>query len=80
LWLQYLSHKLARLAVPYAMLTVFAASVSLAERHVFYRLALAAQVAFYLLAGYGALVELRSRASAAAGAAATDGAPMREVA
>jgi biofilm PGA synthesis N-glycosyltransferase PgaC len=79
LWLQYLSHKVARLAVPYAMLAVFAASVSLADRHVFYRLALAAQVAFYLLAGYGALVELRGRA-AGAGAAASERDAMREVA
>jgi cellulose synthase/poly-beta-1,6-N-acetylglucosamine synthase-like glycosyltransferase len=60
-WLQYMSHKLGRLAVPYALLTMFAASLALSAAHVFYQLALGAQVAFYLLAGCGALLELRGR-------------------
>jgi cellulose synthase/poly-beta-1,6-N-acetylglucosamine synthase-like glycosyltransferase len=60
-WLQYVSHKLGRLAVPYALLTIFAASLALSAAHVFYQLALGAQVAFYLLAGCGALLELRGR-------------------
>jgi biofilm PGA synthesis N-glycosyltransferase PgaC len=66
LWLQYVSHKLGRLAVPYAMLALFAASILAADRHVFYRFVLGAQVAFYLLAGYGATMELRARPHARA--------------
>ena len=31
-WLQYVSHKLGRLAVPYAMLAIFVASIVLAGR------------------------------------------------
>jgi poly-beta-1,6-N-acetyl-D-glucosamine synthase len=80
LWLQYLSHKLGRLAVPYAMLTLFAASLSMADRHLFYRLALAAQVAFYLLAGYGAMIELRARVRLGAARRAAGRGAMREVA
>src|ERR1051325_3832314 len=60
-WLQYVSHKLGRLAVPYALLTLFAASIVLATARPLYMSALAAQVAFYLLAGYGALLELGAR-------------------
>jgi poly-beta-1,6-N-acetyl-D-glucosamine synthase len=60
-WWQYASHKLARLIVPYALLTAFASSLALATVHVFYLLALAAQVGWYLLAGYGALIENRER-------------------
>ncbi|HEX3701696.1 MAG TPA: glycosyltransferase family 2 protein [Vicinamibacterales bacterium] len=59
-WLQYVSHKLGRLAVPYAMLTIFVASIVLSDR-AFYSAALWGQVAFYLLAGYGAVLELTSR-------------------
>jgi biofilm PGA synthesis N-glycosyltransferase PgaC len=61
IWLQYLSHKLGRLAVPYALLTLFGASILTAEASRFYQLALTAQVVFYLLAGYGAVIELRAR-------------------
>jgi len=59
-WLQYVSHKIGRLLVPYALIGVFAASVTLAGQHVFYTLALFAQCALYLLGGYGAWLELRS--------------------
>ncbi len=59
-WLQFVSHKLGRLAVPYAMLAVFAASITLATKP-FYLMVLAAQVAFYLLAGYGAVLEFSAR-------------------
>jgi poly-beta-1,6-N-acetyl-D-glucosamine synthase len=61
IWLQYLSHKLGRLAVPYALLMLFAASILMAEASPLYQLALTAQVAFYLLAGYGAMIELHAR-------------------
>src|SRR5262249_34452545 len=43
-WLQYMSHKVGRLVVPYAMLTTFFASIVLSVTHLFYALALAAQV------------------------------------
>jgi poly-beta-1,6-N-acetyl-D-glucosamine synthase len=59
-WLQYVSHKIGRLTVPYAMLTIFVASITLSDR-AFYDAALWGQVAFYLLAGYGAVLELTSR-------------------
>jgi cellulose synthase/poly-beta-1,6-N-acetylglucosamine synthase-like glycosyltransferase len=60
-WWQYLSHKVGRLLVPYAWLAAFAANVVLAEHSRWYQLLLAAQVAFLLLAGYGAILELMSQ-------------------
>ncbi len=81
IWLQYLSHKLGRLAVPYAMLILFASSILLADRHALYQLALALQVAFYLLAGYGAVIELRGRVQTGTPhGAGSQRAVMREVA
>jgi cellulose synthase/poly-beta-1,6-N-acetylglucosamine synthase-like glycosyltransferase len=57
-WLQYVSHKIGRLAVPYALIALLAANIALAAQHVLYGLTLAGQCGFYLLAGYGAwLVE-----------------------
>jgi hypothetical protein len=56
-WLQYVSHKLGRLFVPYALLLLFASSIALAGWHMVYALALGAQCALYLLAGYGAWLE-----------------------
>ena len=63
-WIQYASHKIGRLAVPYAMLLLFSASVVLARGGTFYLLALASQVGFLLLAGYGAVLEASSRMTA----------------
>jgi poly-beta-1,6-N-acetyl-D-glucosamine synthase len=63
-WVQYVSHKLGRLLVPYALLTLFAASVALSGRAAIYTLALIAQCALYLLAGYGAWLEHRASARA----------------
>jgi biofilm PGA synthesis N-glycosyltransferase PgaC len=63
-WLQYVSHKLGRLAVPYAMLAIFSSSIVLAAVSgpvSFYGAALIGQVIFYLLAGVGALLELMAR-------------------
>jgi hypothetical protein len=60
-WFQYLSHKVGRLAAPYALIAIFCASLLLAGAHPFYLAALVAQVAFFLLAGYGAVLEYRSR-------------------
>jgi cellulose synthase/poly-beta-1,6-N-acetylglucosamine synthase-like glycosyltransferase len=60
-WLQYVSHKVGRLLVPYAVLAIFVASIVLSGVHLFYGLVLAAQVAFYLLAGIGAVLEFTAR-------------------
>ena len=62
-WLQYVSHKLGRLAVPYALLALFAASLPLAATARLYQVALAGQVLFYLLAGCGAVLEMIGRQS-----------------
>jgi poly-beta-1,6-N-acetyl-D-glucosamine synthase len=66
IWLQFCSHKLGRLAVPYALLALMTSSIALAERHAIYAVALAIQCLFYLLAGYGACLEWRSAEPAAA--------------
>lgn len=63
-WFQYLSHKVGRLLVPFALLLLIAASTVVAERSLIYSAALAAQCTLYLLAGYGAWLELRSRTPA----------------
>ena len=57
-WLQFYSHKLGRLAVPYALLTLMTSSIALASQHAFYAAVLAGQCAFYLLAGFAALLFL----------------------
>lgn len=58
-WLQYFSHKVGRLLVPWAMLGALISSVALAPSHWFYAAALTVQVGFYGLAGLGALIEWR---------------------
>jgi cellulose synthase/poly-beta-1,6-N-acetylglucosamine synthase-like glycosyltransferase len=60
-WLQYVSHKIGRLVVPYAMLALMASSIAIANRSLVYAIALASQCVFYLLAGYGAWLEQRGR-------------------
>jgi len=52
-WLQYLSHKVGRLLVPYALFALFVANAAIAPGRVFYSLTLAAQCLVYLLAAYG---------------------------
>lgn len=59
-WLQYASHKIGRLLVPYALLTMFGTSLILAASDRFYLAALIAQCAFYVLAGYGAWLDFQS--------------------
>ena len=61
-WLQYISHKVGRLIVPGALLTLLVSSLILSHR-MFYGAALFGQCAFYLLAGYGAWLELRATTS-----------------
>lgn len=60
-WVQYVSHKLGRLFVPYAFLSLFAASIALATQHPIYAAALAAQCAFYLLGAYGAWLDFSAK-------------------
>jgi hypothetical protein len=60
-WLQYVSHKIGRLVVPYALLALLTASLALAGRHSVYAAALSAQCVFYLLGGYGAWFERRAQ-------------------
>lgn len=56
-WLQYSSHKVGRLLVPYALMTLLASSIVLSGTSLFYGFALFAQCAFYLHGGYGAWLE-----------------------
>jgi hypothetical protein len=58
-WLQYLSHKVGRLLVPWALLLAFVSNVFLANRSWYYTAALTVQVGFYGLALVGGLAELR---------------------
>jgi len=59
-WLQYVSHKIGRLIVPWALLAIFVSSTVLAGQPL-YALALACQVIFLLLAAVGAVLEFVSR-------------------
>lgn len=61
-WLQFVSHKVGRLLVPYALVALFAASAALAPRSAVYAAAFAAQSLFYGLAAYGALLDRRGAA------------------
>jgi cellulose synthase/poly-beta-1,6-N-acetylglucosamine synthase-like glycosyltransferase len=60
-WLQYVSHKIGRLVVPWALVGLLVASAWLASTHPLYALALAAQLVFYGFALAGALFDLRER-------------------
>jgi cellulose synthase/poly-beta-1,6-N-acetylglucosamine synthase-like glycosyltransferase len=60
-WLQFLSHKVGRLFVPYALAAALIASAALATTSLFYAAACSAQFAFYGLAVYGALLDRRGR-------------------
>lgn len=63
-WLQFVSHKIARLLVPAALVLLLASNFVLAPRP-FYLATLLAQCGFYLLAAYGAWLERRERLVAA---------------
>jgi poly-beta-1,6-N-acetyl-D-glucosamine synthase len=60
-WLQYVSHKLGRLVVPWALVALLVASIALATVHPVYAVALGLQGVFYGLALAGALFEARER-------------------
>jgi poly-beta-1,6-N-acetyl-D-glucosamine synthase len=56
-WLPFVSHKLGRLLVPYALGAVLISSLALAGTSPLYAAAVAGQAAFYGLAAYGAWLE-----------------------
>jgi cellulose synthase/poly-beta-1,6-N-acetylglucosamine synthase-like glycosyltransferase len=60
-WLQYVSHKVGRLLVPWALIVVFATSAALAAASWIYAAAFLAQAAFYGLAVTGAWLEAHDR-------------------
>lgn len=60
-WLQYVSHKIGRLVVPWALLGLFVSSLALARGNVLFFLVLAAQGVFYGLAISGAMFQARER-------------------
>lgn len=62
-WVQFVSHKICRLLVPYALMGLLIASAALAGTSLFYGAALAAQAAFYGLAAYGAVLDRRDRSA-----------------
>jgi cellulose synthase/poly-beta-1,6-N-acetylglucosamine synthase-like glycosyltransferase len=63
LFWQFVSHKLARLAVPWCLLLLLASSAALASQGGVYRAALAAQLVLYLCAALAQLLHSRGRAS-----------------
>lgn len=63
-WLQFVSHKLSRLIVPWALLAALLSSAALAPHKWPYGLALLVQLCFYGLAIFGGLMESRNRAAA----------------
>jgi cellulose synthase/poly-beta-1,6-N-acetylglucosamine synthase-like glycosyltransferase len=62
-WLQFMSHKVARLLVPYALIAIFVANTSLVitSPSLLYVLTFTAQAGFYGLAMYGAALDRRAR-------------------
>ena len=64
-WVQYLSHKVGRLLVPWALVGALVASLWLAPQQWFYAMALMLQLGFYSLAALGGWIESQ-RASPAA--------------
>jgi poly-beta-1,6-N-acetyl-D-glucosamine synthase len=60
-WLQYVSHKIGRLVVPWALLGVFVSSLALARSNSLFAVPLFAQGVFYGLALAGALFEQAAR-------------------
>ena len=58
-WIQYMSHKVGRLLVPYALMALLVTSALLVTTSPFYALAFVAQVVFYGLAAYGAYLSRR---------------------
>jgi biofilm PGA synthesis N-glycosyltransferase PgaC len=60
-WLQYVSHKIGRLLVPWALVGTLVASAALAPSSWLFGVALSAQLGFYSLAFLGGLLDARER-------------------
>lgn len=60
-WLQYVSHKVGRLLVPWALIALFVATLAIAPAHPLAAVLLAAQGVFYGLAIAAALFQARER-------------------
>jgi biofilm PGA synthesis N-glycosyltransferase PgaC len=60
-WVQYVSHKIGRLLIPWALLTALVASAVLAVSHWTYLVALILQLGFYGLAAFGAWIDTTER-------------------
>jgi hypothetical protein len=60
-WIQYVSHKIGRLVVPWALVGAFFASALLAPGSWLYTLAFGAQLVFYGLAAFGGWIDARER-------------------
>jgi cellulose synthase/poly-beta-1,6-N-acetylglucosamine synthase-like glycosyltransferase len=79
-WLQFVSHKLGRLVVPYALIALLVSSAVLAGSSGFFGVVFGLQVMFYGLAFYGAVLDRRGREELRATGAAAHAAPhAREV-
>ncbi len=78
-WLQYVSHKVGRLAVPWALLVAFVSSAALSAESPWYAAACVAQASFYALAAYGARLEASARAGRPTPTAASVRAAFRTV-
>jgi cellulose synthase/poly-beta-1,6-N-acetylglucosamine synthase-like glycosyltransferase len=59
-WLQYMSHKVGRLVVPWALISLLLTSLLLATSHQVYAVALILQLGFYGLAALGGWMESRA--------------------
>ena len=60
-WLQYASHKVGRLLVPWALIAALVTAAFLARERWIYLVALVMQLGFYGLAGLGGWMEFRER-------------------
>lgn len=59
-WVQYISHKVGRLLIPWALCVAFVTSAALAEEHWMYAAAFTAQLVFYAFAAAGAWLEAKT--------------------
>src|SRR5215218_2703791 len=60
-WVQYVSHKIGRLIVPWALVAVFVSNVFLVPSHLVYAAAFGLQIVFYGFAAAGALLQAHER-------------------
>jgi hypothetical protein len=68
-WLQFVSHKIGRLLVPYALIAIFVSNsvLMLTTASRLYALTFLAQAMFYGLAIYGAALDRRARTAVMSG-------------